>query len=409
MKNRVIPIPLHECIFLLFTILASGTLFTTDHPHALYGIVLVFCYMLFTRKFILKHEMIRVISILVLMTILSIVQNVIFTEGDGIVLTLKNYALVIISVLFAMNHPVRNNDRLDFLAKSILITSLISNLVFLKILMSGNFDLAQSSTSETMHYHYLVSIAGNALSGFEIRNGGIYWEPGMYQVYLTLLLWYFLYKPNQKYRWLIIAYLIFATITTFSVSGYATMIAIIGIYVIRNDKAVIVKLFLMIIAALALVYVMPVLQDSKEKKEKTTSAEARGNDLTLGFDVFMTSPIVGYGIVNKEYNKASKQKLQVERQCSNGLMNFLIQTGLLGLSLVLIGILGFVKWSSVLLSSKMPLAILAWYAISINTEPITLQPVLCFLMGIGVAYFSRKKKAPKAIAPISRQTVILEH
>lgn len=386
-----------DILFCFFLVTSSGTLFSTEYPYALYGIVVVFCLMLIKGRVRFLLNLKKTVPVIIALMCLSFIQFFLFSEGDDISLVFKNFLLILIVFCVAYNNPERNISRLRAIVWIIIGFCFISNSIFIYHVFGGGLEFSSTQTSENaMHFHYLEQICGNTLIGLAFRNGGIYYEPGMYQIYLNLALLFILYDTNIRFRLLLVVYLLLTITSTFSVSGYATASVIIGLYVVKNNyNSFLPKLLVLCAFIIGFIYLSPYLKESFELKSETSSAEIRGNDLTVGIDVFLTSPVVGFGIVNHEYAKVSKQFLGEKRDSTNGMVNLLISFGMLGAILFLLCVKGVCRWLRVSLTPKVVIGFLIWLVISINTESIVLHPLLLFIIGVGANFYleAKSKKA----------------
>jgi hypothetical protein len=376
-----------EKLFCFFLVISSGTLFSTDYPYALYGLVIVFITMIITRQLRYDSSMNKVTLIIGVMMVLSILQMLIFSDaGKDILLLLKNFLLIFVVFCFAFSSPQNNICRLGVIVRILLFFSFISNVIFILYFVGGVVEFSRSPTTDSLHYHYLEQICGNALVGLEYRNGGIYYEPGMYQIFLCLALLYYLYVPKIKFKLLLILYLILTIVTTFSISGYATAGGIIATYVLwKKYKSPLIKIAVLLVVFFGFFYVSPQLKESFEVKTETNSYEVRNKDLSLGFDVFLSSPVFGYGIVNHEFAKAYGKQSESERNSSNGLMNLLISFGLVGAIIVFVCFMGMIRWLSRYFTPKIRWGFAIWFIISLNTESIYLLPLFFYILGVGAA------------------------
>lgn len=389
-----------EYAFCFAIIWGSGTLFTTDYSLVLYAIVAIFVIMVAKREVIFQSVNKSIIFWIAVFFILSLLQNFLYSNGEGVDVVLKNYVVIFCVIIFALNKPFHNLSRLFFMVKTIVVISLISSFLYIFNVFGPGLPLTESVTTQSLHFHYLYTSGINTIGiGIPFRNGGIYWEPGMYQVYLTFALLFYLYYPEVKFRYVIALYLIFASISTFSVSAYIVMSAILGLYVIRNNSYVITKIIIALIVIVAFYYIYPFFNASLEAKQETGSYAARSSDLSLGLNVWLRHPIFGCGIVNEEYAKASLKIIGEARNDSNGMINLLINMGIVGFFIVVHYILSFAKWVKKTVSPHVLLGFIAWVVISSNTEPIVFHPFFEFLVGIGIAYsFNNRRR--KEITPI---------
>ena len=91
---------------------------------------------------------------------------------------------------------------------------------------------------------YSIGIAGldeRSLTTWNIRTGGIFWEPGVFQMYLNLAILLELMINNGKNKKRMAIFL-FALLLTFSTTGYIAFVWFIATYVLfNNDSRAMIK------------------------------------------------------------------------------------------------------------------------------------------------------------------------
>ena len=380
-----------EKLFCIMIVWGSGTQVSLQFSYIYYAIVMVFALMVLSGWFRFNRSMQILICGVVLLTSLSIFLNINYMEGRGISSTINNFIIILCSILFAMNKPRLNARRFEFIIKVILFFSFLSSVLYIFSLLGLITVRRVSIVSHIYTFYYLLNVTQSDLIDSVTRNGGFYWEPGMFQVFLNFILIYYLFGKHLKYRSLIIAYCVIAIVSTISVSGYALALAVFGVYGVSNtnhNKALKYVARIAIIAAL--IFLVPVVLNLFSVKEGTGSFEKRNLDLLLAWDVFLQHPILGHGIVNEAFAKAYYMLIGEERPSSNGLMNLLMGTGVVGASLFFYCYTRTLKYFSNEYSKRIVIPLLLWLVISINTEPIQYHPFINFLFGVGFAFCYNK-------------------
>lgn len=391
-------LPFFDSLCVFFIMWSSGTQFTQDYPYAMYGLVMSLVCMIIAGDFSINNRMGGVIGVVFLLDILSSTLNIVFYSGEDLLLIQKVFVLLLAVLLYILNKPYRNAERIKLFITFIIVFSVISNILYIIHLTVG-LPMRPTENGLGEHFFYLQKGVVNTIIGLPFRNSGIYWEPGMYQVYLTFALLFCLYAGPKRFRLLLVVYLILSTISTFSVSGYMVCALIMGVYAIRKQSSgVLVRFFYITIIIAALMYAFPYFLESITMKQDTGSYEARNNDLFFGFKVFMRSPLVGFGLGNHEYMDAYQSSFGAARQDSNGMINILISTGILGFSIVIIYFTKVIKWLKTHISHYVVWGFAIWFWISINTEPIVFHPFFFFLIGIGVSAIKTPITYPTKIA-----------
>lgn len=154
------------------------------------------------------------------------------------------------------------------------------------------------------------------------RLHGFTWEPGQYQLYLNLALYYFLFfKEYEKKR---IYTLIVSIILTFSTMGILILALQILIKILFFKKG---KLFLLAKFALAIVIIVAAYSVFREKT-LSGSFELRSLDFLNSIEAIKSNFIFGSGIRRFE--------------TSNGLLSLIADNGILSIALL---VLGAYKWN----------------------------------------------------------------
>lgn len=141
-------------------------------------------------------------------------------------------------------------------------------------------------------YQYIDLIPGLAMR----RNIGIFTEGPMFMLVLSFaLLFAYMFKNTFKInRWKIIAILV-AMVTTFSVTGYIVVMAIIASKMINKNKNFQNRI---IIAFVALTVGLIAATTVIEMKSSSASYLVRMDDFSTGMKAFLSSPILGIGYEN---------------------------------------------------------------------------------------------------------------
>ena len=82
------------------------------------------------------------------------------------------------------------------------------------------------------------------------RNSGMFWEPGAFQGFLNMALFFAMYIKQQRFMRLKILIMITAIITTFSTTGYLALAYIVTLYVLTSKR---IKSFVKVPVCVALV------------------------------------------------------------------------------------------------------------------------------------------------------------
>ena len=149
-----------------------------------------------------------------------------------------------------------------------------------------------------------------SLFGVEfVRNQGWFWEPGILQIFLNILLFIegFIVKRN---KWTIFL-LIIAIITTYSTTGILIMIILLVFifwsYIRKNPLIMILAISL----SVPLYYVAKTNIENKTTGERSSSFQKRYLDLVQPFAIAMDYPITGIGL-DRDYFQKLRSRFQME-------------------------------------------------------------------------------------------------
>jgi hypothetical protein len=133
-----------------------------------------------------------------------------------------------------------------------------------------------------------------------IRNQGVYWEPGILQAIMNILIYYRTIERNQKIssaKWPILVVL-----STFSTTGYI-ILAVILLYKFKKASAK-NNMITLVSASLAMILFLPLLINELKNKfvgKGSGSAIARSVDLYIGISLILKNFWLGMGYEAKKY------------------------------------------------------------------------------------------------------------
>lgn len=388
-----IRIPRIDKVFLLIMVLCSGTLINQDFSLLLL-IPVAWVSLLFKKRVEINVRLTMWFGIFFAYWLISIDTRTLEQYMKLIKMAIVMYCVV--SYFASRTDDIK--DVIHYFFRIILFFSILSSIIYLLYLIG--FPLPVITREFDMTFYYMESISPEKVFGFlNYRNYGIYWEPGMYQVYLNLLLIYVLfYGKNilsiKKYVSLIV-YIVLVIISTGSITGFLALAIITFFYVIRNNNKYI-KIAAYITLPILLVFLIPFFQNLFDVKATNDSGsyEKRTIDLVTAYTLFLQKPLLGFGLVNNAYTSFTADLFEDMRGCSNGFSNLLINFGLIGTSFCM---LLLIKASKVLKQhfDINALCFLVIFILSLNSEPFQQHPLFYMFLGIGVMTFGRRKKTPR--------------
>mgnify|MGYP000111390309 FL=1 len=182
------------------------------------------------------------------------------------------------------------------------------------------------------------------------RLHGFTWEPGQYQLYLNLALYYFLFfKEYEKKR---IYTLIVSIILTFSTMGVLILALQILIKILFLKKG---KLFLFAKFALAIVIIVAAYSVFQEKM-LFGSFEVRSLDFLKSIEAIKSNFIFGSGIRRFE--------------TTNGLLSLIADNGILSIALIVLGAYKWIKREMSIVGMIESLLFVVIILLGLMNEPI---------------------------------------
>lgn len=156
---------------------------------------------------------------------------------------------------------------------------------------------------QTFHYIFFFKLDTNLVSAFGvnfIRNAGLFWEPGILQFYMNLLLFHQLFVRETSLSKILLT--IFVILTTYSTSGFIIMTLIL-LYKFKSVLSIrrFPILFLFTIISVILLY--PIINENIISKMQRVSGWVRIFDILQSIYIIKDYPIAGIGITLEVYEK----------------------------------------------------------------------------------------------------------
>jgi len=213
---------------------------------------------------------------------------------------------------------------LYFVLKMILFHSLLNFIAY--FFVKDQIFLITSTYHESNTYNYLFFYsvkAGSELSFFGLdfhRNSGIFWEPGILQVYLNIL--FFLevsiFNRNKK----LLGLIILGILSTYSTTGLLLLIIQL-IYFSQTELKRYIPIILIALISIPLYFISSVNLNEKIYGEREFSFQKRLFDLTQPFFIALEHPITGVGLDIVQF-----QNVREEFYINSNLDNMLAGVGI---------------------------------------------------------------------------------
>lgn len=158
---------------------------------------------------------------------------------------------------------------------------------------------------------YTNSIDGDHFIGlfkvlkYNNRNSGIFWEPGAYQFFLNLALILLLKRNDFQFKAILgipSLLLIASIVTTYSTSGYLTLLCVLMYAMLRTYKIlslrqkVVLILPMLVIAAVLVAYTLNTEAIAGKFTDTNKSYDIRISDVAASWQQIKSMPLWGYGI-----------------------------------------------------------------------------------------------------------------
>ena len=387
---------------MLFLLLTGGSLlFVFFRKELLYFIFFLFLTLL-SLKHIYKRELINFVEMVGLFVSLLVIN---FLFADSAQSTQKLLANIIIfssSILSALYYSREENktlfvQHLYFILKIILFHSLINFFIypfvkpFLFELTNNRYDCM----SFLNIFFYLQGTHSLSILGVEVvRNQGIFWEPGVLQIFLNLQLFILAFVYNRK--GLIFWLTILGVITTFSTTGLVVMfIQLVMSFITEIRKNVIFLPFAFLFIVM-LYFITSANISEKISGDGQFSFQVRFFDLVQPLYMAYENPFTGVGLDDEQFTSlrsSTAYSLNLDyvsfsnvnnKGSTNSIMFFLAAAGIPFTILIL----------AMLYQQQFILEKRNWFfifiIISLMTEPIMLRPFfLTFVMSGGIHLFNK--------------------
>ncbi len=383
-----------EKIVVIVILLSSCTTIVSDYGIIRYCLVGLYLLMVCTHRIRVSNHNNQFLILLIVLFI-CLMQTIWYGNDNKISYVLKIYTILFMMVMYSNEDEAKNVARIDYLVKLLFLFSFASNIVYVLKLMEVGIHRFTSSLGLYCYYYLLQEFYDPIFGFLNYRNNGIFWEPGVNQVFLNFLLLYTLFdsrncksRPCKSKMFIKVMYLILTIVSTGSVMGYALCIAIIGFRCIAgrsNSKKFFLSVFFVVIIIIAFPYALEIFV----LKQGTLSYEHRMGDLIIGFNQFFKHPLLGKGIGDESFQKAFFESYNIVRSSSNGLIRLVLATGALGTIFYTVSVYKAARWFDKNILSGSKIAFCIWFFVSLMNEPIESCAIIIYFIGIG--WHSRKR------------------
>ena len=298
-------------------------------------IMLIIAFYFTCRRLMLreKRNLNNIFFLIVICEMLAIMSLISFPDSFG---TLEYKIIVLFMYSMMVNYVSLRYGRLfeeAFYRIIIVIVTFTLIIYVITGLLRINLPHLMTSYPEspimyTNYYYLFYTFSYKSVP----RMMGLFWEPGVYQIYQNFALFLYIYlgKNNKKQ----LAVLLISILFTQSTTGYMMAIMFVAIMIIRSRKFTKESLYIatFVMAMIAIIGIGSVLL----YKRATTniigdSYMVRMSDTITAFRLFLQKPIFGFGFYNTE---PFMRLIGHAGGNSNGLLTVLYTMGLFGITLM---------------------------------------------------------------------------
>ena len=291
--------------------------------------VLIICSLLYIGKGIKKSIFYSTcITFLVVFSLFSI--NFFFSINPQSIDKYAFFGIIIFTTILALlyfnNQDNRYSliDSLYFVLRLILYQSLISFIAYFVIKDQLFLLTSKYHDTETFNYLFYYSIKeGSVVSLFGLdfhRNSGIFWEPGILQVYLNILFFLEVSYFNRDKK--LLGLIIIGILSTYSTTGLLLLIIQL-IYFSQTELKRYIPILLIILVSIPLYFISSFNLNEKIYGDREFSFQKRLFDLTQPFFIALENPITGVGLDIVQF-----QKVREEFYINSNLNNILTEVGI---------------------------------------------------------------------------------
>lgn len=318
-------------------ILLSGViqLFNIFYLAALNIVVLFFLY----KKigFIFHSKIKKVITFLLIYFFYSCIISL---KTGSFIHIIYRFHDLITATLFINYLLIRNKSidkEINFVFKTILyygaISFVISNLFFQFYLPVK--ELTESIDDKDIMHRFLIFFASSKTKFGIYRAQAFFWEPGVYQFYLNVILYYYLFVKSNSKKWITIL-TIAAIVSTLSTTGLLILTFILSYYILKKIKKSIWSTLSLLIYLPIIFYYVQFAENiiiDKFQGDNIGSSEARRYDALNSINIIYDNPL-GIGFDPMIYQSIAKENpyniitfLDTDRGSTNGILILFVSTG----------------------------------------------------------------------------------
>lgn len=387
---------------LLLMISAGSIGFVFFRKELLFILFFLFTFLFFLRG-LYKDEIIRFFQLVVLFTSLLLINYYFAVVEQSVQKLFANFLIFYCSIFSALYYSREENKKqfishLRIILKIVLLHSLVNFFIYPFV----EFSLIEVSNEryDCLSYNYLFYYLGEThlikFSSFEMaRNQGFFWEPGILQIFMNLLL--FIEAFIMKKRGLVFWLCIVSIVSTFSTTGLLVMFVQLILYFFTAFKQN-VFISALVLGIIGVTYFITAanVQD-KISGDGRISFQARLFDLVQPLYMLSDNPLTGIGLDDEQYvSTRQKTSYSLNMDAIDFTNRKKGSTNSVTFFLAAAGIPFFIVIFYLLYKQQFVLEKRIWFfifiVISLMSEPLLLRPFfLTFVMSGAIHFFEKFK------------------
>ena len=299
-------------LVLLLVFTGGGLLFVFNRNLMYYIFTAILVIILLLNFYKLKKELTNSIVFTTISILSLFIINFFFAVSEQSLDKYLYYLTVILSSVLFYVHFKNNRGnqifllRLNFILKIIFLHALANFLAYFFVndqLFEINSEYYSCKTYNYLFYYASDEINLSVMNLFGVefcRNQGLFWEPGVLQIYLNLFFFLqaFILKQN---RWLLL--IGFVILGTYSTTGILILIGqLVYLFIQRFNEN---KLFLPIIflSFIPIYFVFSINVEEKLRGNRVFSFQKRLFDFTQPLFIAASHPVTGVGLDLDQFQK----------------------------------------------------------------------------------------------------------
>lgn len=341
----------------------------------------------------------NMISMFISLSLIILISISLIIEQANIKQTFIVYGNLCISIILAVSFNYKNYNKLFVYAMRVItINSLFS--FFIAIFFPLLIQLSPTFINSAGTKAHLFGASFVILSA-NIRNLGIFWEPGAFQTFLVMvILIEFHTKDNQSSGKFLVIHMV-ALLTTFSTTGFVGLLLLI-MYIIISTKKFSDKLkYILVFISFSILFLFLFINNNDYLRyaffdkllamfdPNTTSgtASVRQDSIIYPTQKFLESPIFGVGATGlSELEQITGHTMNTFTP-----INWYARWGIFFGTIMMLGLWKFTRFMTADIFKR--LLIFGIIIVSVSTEEFSLNPSFLIYPLLGMFYNTKTHKA----------------